>query len=545
MTSGPSSRLRESFEFHLRHLEVCIDLVRKDPSSRAVELLRGFALRMKQIGKRARYESLEKAADEMDYASDETVIAGSQTMRSLLRQYGISAEDDRPAFLIVSPDLELVRSSQAAINSLPSSLLHASSADEAEALLDREQLAVIVADASAAGFDIEKFLGSCEARTGGNVGVIGIHDDGNSEIERRLWENGATACLPRSGHGANLSGILVQRMKRAVAEREQVRRDWVTGLPNRAALLEEFQRAHSLAVQDQSPLSFAMLDVDRFSLCRKTHGFRNANDALREFCRVIRANIRDYDYLARWREDRFVALFPGAKPGEALASLGRCQESLRHEELPTSDGSRLKLTFSAGLAKVPSVDAITAAFSLAYTHLEVAKSAGAGVLSSDENRLDAEASGSANVSGAGKPRPRILVIDDDVSTLAMMKKILTHAGYEVEIAETGQEGILRNKRTHPDLILCDVNMPGMNGFTVCARIRGRKVERGEAEGRDVDPSATVPILMLTADSSQDSVKIALSRGANGYLLKPVKPKELKERIDKVLTEREALKSIGS
>jgi two-component system KDP operon response regulator KdpE len=96
-----------------------------------------------------------------------------------------------------------------------------------------------------------------------------------------------------------------------------------------------------------------------------------------------------------------------------------------------------------------------------------------------------------------------------------MRTTLTAAGYEVEDAKTGEESLLKVRDYHPDLVLLDINMPGMGGLATCKAIRA---------------DSQVAIVMLTArDSESDKVK-ALDAGADDFVTKPFSTPELLARI---------------
>ena len=111
-------------------------------------------------------------------------------------------------------------------------------------------------------------------------------------------------------------------------------------------------------------------------------------------------------------------------------------------------------------------------------------------------------------------RYRILIVDDDTALLKMLKSYLEMKGYEVGTAEDGQKALDRIQK-EPDLILLDVNMPRMDGITLCRRIRD---------------AVSCPILFLTAKvEEQDRINGLLS-GGDDYILKPFSLKELEARI---------------
>jgi two-component system, OmpR family, KDP operon response regulator KdpE len=110
---------------------------------------------------------------------------------------------------------------------------------------------------------------------------------------------------------------------------------------------------------------------------------------------------------------------------------------------------------------------------------------------------------------------RILVIDDEPQIRRLMRTTLIGAGYEVEDARTGEEGLEKANAYHPDLVLLDINMPGMGGLKTCAALRADK---------------NIAIIMLTVRDSEADKVAALDAGADDYVMKPFSTPELLARI---------------
>lgn len=110
---------------------------------------------------------------------------------------------------------------------------------------------------------------------------------------------------------------------------------------------------------------------------------------------------------------------------------------------------------------------------------------------------------------------RILVVDDEPQIRRIMRATLTGAGYEVDDARTGEEGLLKVREFLPDLVLLDMNMPGMGGLAACREIRA---------------SAQVAIIMLTVRNSEADKVSSLDAGADDYVTKPFSTPELLARI---------------
>lgn len=110
---------------------------------------------------------------------------------------------------------------------------------------------------------------------------------------------------------------------------------------------------------------------------------------------------------------------------------------------------------------------------------------------------------------------RILVIDDEPQIRRIMRTTLIGAGYEVDDARTGEEGLEKMGQFHPDLVLLDINMPGMGGLAACKLIRADK---------------NVAIIMLTVRDSEADKVAALDAGADDFVTKPFSTPELLARI---------------
>jgi two-component system phosphate regulon response regulator PhoB len=118
--------------------------------------------------------------------------------------------------------------------------------------------------------------------------------------------------------------------------------------------------------------------------------------------------------------------------------------------------------------------------------------------------------------------PHILVIDDDVAILLIVRKTLEAAGFEIEVAETSMEGITRFKRRRPDLVLLDVDMPGESGFDTCARLKHFRAEDLAQQVRSgVERGVSAPpIVFLTSHNREEDVREAIKVGGDGYIVKP-------------------------
>ncbi len=114
---------------------------------------------------------------------------------------------------------------------------------------------------------------------------------------------------------------------------------------------------------------------------------------------------------------------------------------------------------------------------------------------------------------------RVLVVDDDVRTLELVKLYLNRDGYRVLSAYDGIEALRLAREAHPDLIVLDLMLPGIDGLEICRTLRA------ESE---------VPIIMLTARTTDEDKLRGLELGADDYVTKPFSPRELAARVRVVL-----------
>lgn len=113
---------------------------------------------------------------------------------------------------------------------------------------------------------------------------------------------------------------------------------------------------------------------------------------------------------------------------------------------------------------------------------------------------------------------RVLVIDDSTVVRQLAVALLQRAGYQVLQSVNGEEGLALARRELPDLIVCDINMPVLDGWGFVA------------QARQCAELQTLPILMLTANQDRESARRAMSTGADDYLTKPWKPDELLQAV---------------
>lgn len=117
---------------------------------------------------------------------------------------------------------------------------------------------------------------------------------------------------------------------------------------------------------------------------------------------------------------------------------------------------------------------------------------------------------------------KVLVVDDSNSIRDMVSFTLKSSGYDTDEAANGQEGLTKAKSGSFDLVISDVNMPIMDGITLCQELR------------KLPNFKFTPILMLTTESSTDMKMKGKAAGATGWLVKPFNPEKLLATIKRVI-----------
>jgi DNA-binding response OmpR family regulator len=121
---------------------------------------------------------------------------------------------------------------------------------------------------------------------------------------------------------------------------------------------------------------------------------------------------------------------------------------------------------------------------------------------------------------------KILVIEDEQDILDLVRHYLEKEGYRTRTATDGAAGLAAARQEHPDLIVLDLMLPGMDGLDLCKKLRAES------------STALTPVIMLTAKADETDRVVGLELGADDYLTKPFSPKELVARVKALLRRAE-------
>jgi len=120
-----------------------------------------------------------------------------------------------------------------------------------------------------------------------------------------------------------------------------------------------------------------------------------------------------------------------------------------------------------------------------------------------------------------KDSKRILIVDDEQDIVTITSKLLKISGYEVIIANDGQEGLEKAKTEKPDLIVLDLMLPKINGYKVCGLLK-----------KDTRYAKT-PVILFTAKARAEDIELGKKVGADAYITKPFEPEVLLSKIEEL------------
>jgi two-component system cell cycle response regulator DivK len=116
----------------------------------------------------------------------------------------------------------------------------------------------------------------------------------------------------------------------------------------------------------------------------------------------------------------------------------------------------------------------------------------------------------------------ILIVEDNEKNLKLVRDVLQHKGYQTIDAGTGEEGVRLAKERHPDLVLMDILLPGIDGMAALGQLRADPATRG------------IPVIAVTASVMTHDRKKIMAAGFDGYQSKPIKMKEFLEAVREML-----------
>jgi putative two-component system response regulator len=283
--------------------------------------------------------------------------------------------------------------------------------------------------------------------------------------------------------------------------------DSLTGLFNfgffQLSLNREIHRSNRYG----KPFTLAFIDIDNFTEYNQQHGSLKADLMLKEIGRIIKKNIRQTDLAARKANDEFAVIQVECNPEDAAVTMERIADEVKLM-------SRKNLSVSIGIATYHpnsvTMEGLKENAKSALHRAQFDLLRDVYFFNEEEKKVE-------------KQKPKVLIVDDDAVTFAIMEQILSPLDYEVLKAVSGEEALALVSRNDIDLILLDVMMPeGIDGYEVCRRLKSK------------DETRMIPIIIVTVlENSEDKIA-SIESGADDFITKPPDCVELRTRAKSLI-----------
>jgi diguanylate cyclase (GGDEF)-like protein len=344
--------------------------------------------------------------------------------------------------------------------------------------------------------------------------VVVVGEAGLADLGEAL-SAGADDYLPIDISAADLSVRLYHRMERARLAQSRTDVDPLTGVGNRTTTEGSLDRMLRLSARQSTPFSVALVAVDQIEQIRETEGSAVCDVVLRRLGTRLVDAFRGEDVVGRWTDDGFAVGIYGATGQQATDRLVGVLSSFAAEGLPTTSGSEVRCTFSAGVASSPTDGSTLGSLGrLCETALQRALLSRNCVLMASD-RAPEPADGVLDV----------VLIEDDDSVADVIEHALTLRQYRFTRFSDGAEAAaaLGEGRVKGKVVLLDVGLPSLDGFGVLQVMRNQNV---------LDDTR---VIMLTARSSEAEMLRALGLGAMEHITKPFSVPVLLGRLDQTLS----------
>jgi len=415
--------------------------------------------------------------------------------------------EEAPRILIAASDAELVALVRDRLDGDGREVVVAGSTEAARQRLAEERFSMLLLDLELRDGTARSLLGALRERPGtATMPIIVVGSPLDTAEEAELYGMGADQFLARPLDPVLLRAAALNKLRRAADIRRESRQDALTGLPNRAAFAEAYERALALARRNGESLAVAMLDLDHFKSINDRFGHAQGDDVLRHLSAMVGEVLRRSDLLARWGGEEFVILLPNTDAGGAERALANVQERVRRARWTTGRGEEFRVTFSAGIADASSGAPLAEVISRADYFLYLAKATGRDRVVSEENEV-------------APRRSRVLLVQRDDLTASLIRHRLSREGLQV-VHHTSHESAARAAAADIALVIIDVSEPGLDGFALLMHLRSR------------EDYADVPILLLTSLGSEAEIVRGLELGASDCVVKPFSAVDLVARVQR-------------
>lgn len=374
------------------------------------------------------------------------------------------------------------------------------------------------------GYEVVRRLSENEATQG--IPVIFVTSRDDEEDERRGLELGAVDYIIKPFRPplllARLRNHLELKRQRDLLNRLS-ETDGLTGIANRRLFDRVLEREWSRAQRTGGEVALLLMDIDHFKAYNDNYGHTAGDECLKQIARVLAGcSRRPGDLVARYGGEEFACILSETDRDGAISLANTIRQAVLDEAIPHAFSKVHDIiTLSLGVATIrPSEgrrsasDLIVAADRMLYR----AKNNGRNRVEAGDAAVTASAPVARAAGGVGDRRPRVLLVDDEPLNLSVLDTILRDE-CDIVVATDGELALIRaQSNPPPDMVLLDVQMPGLDGYEVCRRLKAEPATRD------------IPILFITVLADGQSEKTGLDLGAVDYITKPFQPASIQARV---------------
>lgn len=456
------------------------------------------------------FPEVTEAARYVEESTADNLRSALSGLIETLREVVKDVSDEPASILIIDDDPEQAGFIKTMLGGRGREIHIAHTGAEAMAILEKQEISLILLDLILPDTDGRNLLVRIRERLAtATVPIIVVSVKSGSQIPVECSALGADGFLEKPLSPEALQSLVAAKLRLGADPSRELRRDPLTGLPNRAAFHEAFERAQVVARLSGTPLNIALVDVDHLDLVNDIFGRPLGDQVLRRVASLLSRALRVPDLLARWGGEEFAVIFPGKSTKEAAESLNAGLSALKSETFGSDPGATLQITFSAGVVPVPAGASLEEAMSEADRHLYLAKQGGLDRVVSAEDKLEA-------------PRRRILLAEDDEMIRIVIRRLLEREGFEVTTCADGSSALRSAYENTYAMILSDVRMPQLDGFELLRRLR------------ELPENERTPVVMLTSMGKDQDVHRGFELGADDYIVKPFSSAELLSRVRRLI-----------
>lgn len=392
-------------------------------------------------------------------------------------------------------------------------IITASTITGARALLEVNEVSLVLLDLLLPDGDGRELL--LDLRNRGLTSrrpVVVLSSKSEPSVQAECYALGAINFFAKPVEGDVIGAAVAAYLQRASEERKEAREDSLTGLPNRAAFSETFEREKAHSRRNQTSLSVGVLDIDRFKSVNDTYGHQVGDDVLQHFAEMISGGLRESDLIARWGGEEFAILFPNTDVDGAQLALQNILNRMRTEEFTVADGSPLKITFSAGITSVNKKTTLDEAIAEADRYMYLAKTAGRNRIFTSENVAEPD-------------KELALIYQEDENLAILLEGVLLHDGFESMIVNDKIKALDQVKKNPPSLILIDSAFKKSDDFKLITDCRA------------LAKTDEIGIVAFTPEHDDRMIQSVLASGADECILTPFSVTEAVARIRRLVRRR--------